>query len=66
MRYKVEFENNVPVRAVPLRTGNRVNDLTDFGEVNGKASIRYLCVEAENENDAIQQARRIVATIFKF
>jgi hypothetical protein len=66
MRYKVEFDNNVPVRAIPVRAGNRINDLTDFGEVNGKACIKYLCVEAENEDDAIRQAQRIVATIFKF
>jgi hypothetical protein len=66
MRYKVEFENNVPVRAIPVRTANRIADLTEFGEKDGKTCLLYLCVEAENEKDAMQQAQRIVTTIFKF
>jgi hypothetical protein len=66
MRYKVEFENNVPVRAIAVRSANRIEDLTEFGEQNGKTCIIHLCVEAENEKDAMQQAQRIVTTIFKF
>lgn len=66
MRYKVEFEHNVPVKAFAVRTTDRGKDLTDFGEENGKTVIKYLYVEAENEHDALSQAHRIVTTIFRF
>lgn len=65
MRYKVIFENNVPVTAIPVRVIDR-KDITDFAEENGRTVIKYLCVEAENEKDAMQQAQRIVTTIFRF
>jgi hypothetical protein len=66
MRYKVEFENNIPVHATKAQPGSRVDNLTDFGEVEGKSSVKFLYVEAENEHDALEQAQRIVRTIFKF
>jgi hypothetical protein len=66
MRYKVEFENNQPVRAIPVHSGSRIADLTDFGEENGRSSVKFLYVDAESEHDAIQQAERIVTTIFRF
>jgi hypothetical protein len=66
MRYKVEFEDNIPIRAILIKMVNRINDITDFGEVNGRTVIKFLFVEAENEKDALQQAQRIVTTIFRF
>ena len=66
MRYKVEFENNIPVKATLVKFTDRSKDMTDFGEADGKATIKYLCVEAESESDAMKQAQRIVTTIFKF
>lgn len=66
MRYKVHFENNIPVKALPVKNVDRGKDVTEFGEENGKTVMKYLCVEAENETDAIKQAKRIAETIFKF
>ncbi len=66
MKYKVEFENNMPVRAILVRSSNRIDNLTDFGEIDGKSSVKFLHVDAESESDALKQAQRIVTTIFKF
>jgi len=66
MKYKVEFENNIPVRAKVLRSAKPISNLTDFGEKEGKLSVEFLHVDAESEEDAIKQAQRIAATIFKF
>jgi hypothetical protein len=66
MKYKVEFENNIPVRAIVVRTTKPIANLTDFGEKDGKSSVEFLYVDAESEQDAIKQAQRIISTIFKF
>jgi hypothetical protein len=66
MRYKVEFEDNIPMRAFKVKSKERVELLTDFSEVGGKTCIKFLYVDAESETDAISQARRVVTTIFKF
>lgn len=66
MRYKVEFVNNIPVKAHPVKSINRADNITEFGEQDGKICIKHLYVEAENEKDAMQQAQRIVTTIFRF
>lgn len=66
MRYKVEFENNVPVRAIAVRSNKKIDNLTDFDEAEGRSSVKFLYVDAENEQDAIHQAQRIATTIFKF
>lgn len=66
MRYRVEFKNNIPVKAIQVSSVNRADNLTDFGEEDGRRCIRHLYVEAENETDALQQAQRIATTIFRF
>ena len=65
MKYKVEFENNLPVRAIPVRSGKSINNLTDFGEEQGQPIVKFLYVDAESEADALRQAQRIITTIFK-
>jgi hypothetical protein len=66
MKYRVEFDDNVPVRAMVVRSASRITNLTDFGEKEGKSFIAFLYVDAETERDAIRQAQRIVTAIFKF
>lgn len=66
MRYKVEVENNLPVHASAVRSAKKIDNLTDFDEEVGRSSVKFLYVEAENEQDALQQAQRIATTIFKF
>jgi hypothetical protein len=66
MRYKVEFEKNVPVRAAAIRSTKRIEHFTAFEKKDGISSMKFLYVEAENETDAIQQAQRIATTISRF
>jgi hypothetical protein len=65
MRYKVEFENNIPVRAI-LVNYVATNERAEFDIENGKTIIRYVLLEAENNKHALYQAKKIVETIFRF
>lgn len=53
------------VKATPVKSTPK-EDLTGFAYEDGRRVVEYLYVDAENEADAIQQAQRIVITIFRF
>jgi hypothetical protein len=63
MKYKVEFEHNVPVKAVLIKEPDKNSHITYFDEENEKTVIRALCVEVENEPNVIKQAQRIIEII---
>jgi hypothetical protein len=65
MNYKVEFENNIPVRAI-LVAQIPITERAAFDQENGKSIIKYLFLEAENNHHAIYQAKKIVETVFRF
>lgn len=66
MKYKVEFENNEPVRADMAMAVADDEPRVAFDLQDGKTLIKHLYLEAENKENAISQARKIIQTIFKF
>jgi hypothetical protein len=66
MKYKVEFENNQPVRAAIAQALADNEQRVAFELNEGKTIIKHLYLEAESKENAIQQARQIIETIFKF
>jgi hypothetical protein len=63
MRFKVEFENNVAVKAT--RLGTSLNALSvDFGETAGSTIISSLVIEAETEGEAVDAANEMAAHIW--
>ncbi len=65
MKYKVEFENNQPVRAAIVNFMADGEQRVAFETNDGKTTIKHLYLEAESKDNAIEQASEIIATIFK-
>jgi hypothetical protein len=63
MGYKVEFENNEPVRASYVEK-QKVNSFIEYSEEKNKVIIKSLYVEAADEANAIMQAKNVVKTIW--
>lgn len=66
MKYKVEFENNEPVGAAMAMAVPDDEPRVAFDMHEGKTFIKHLYLEAENKENAISQAKKIIETIFRF
>ena len=66
MKYKVDFEDNQPVRAAIAQAVADDEPRVAFDVQDGKTFIKHFYLEAENKENAIQQAKKIIETIFRF
>lgn len=64
MGYKVEFEDNNPVRAFRVSREKAKNNFIEYTDEKNKVMIKSLYVEAADEANAILQAREVVKTIW--
>jgi len=68
-RYKVVFENNIPVFARPIEVEPGFDateiDISEFKKEGGKTFIQSLNIKGFNEIEAIEKARKVVRNIWR-
>jgi len=64
MSYKVEFEENEPVRAIRVDNPRRLKTRIEYGNIE-RTEIKALYLEASSEADALLQAKSVLKTILK-
>ena len=63
MPYKVEFKENSPVKATFIHSSSDVQIL-EFEEESKQPLLKYMCVEAADEKNAVEMAARIFKNIW--
>ncbi len=61
--YKVIFENNIPVFACQVETGEK-KDLIKLSQKGSKRILNWLVVYGDNEADALEIADKVLQTIW--
>jgi len=62
--YKVIFDNNIAVSAFQINLTS--NDNAKIDRIGNKPVLRYLTVYADDEQDSLDEANKIVRDYFRF